>query len=426
MVPLYFSLLYGWTRLFGVSLFASRLMSVFLGMLVLGALYGVGNAALGKRAGAFAACAGAVSLLQVYYSQEVRMYSLTLLLALLSVWAHLRATRKPGVGPLALSFAVNALLMCTHLFAFLIIGVQFLHLLIMRWKDWRGIGIWLAPHVALAVATAVWVSTIDFAELAKVSSYIWKPGLRDFVMAFVMFAGGRATNENPAEHLPSGVSLDLPLAVFMYALAAFGCWCAMRGSNREERGAVFILLAWVLVPATTLFLMAHLWRPCFTYRYVVHTTLPVYLLAGFGWSQLRLPKLRWLSAVVVAVCLLHQATAVAAGPFRVNWTAIGEHLGANAAPTDDIILFQSISRYALDYNHPLTDHRVRVAEVWSELRDEAIASHKRGETVWVVLVRWFDPEKFEAGLRREGIVWQSQDFASWPKARVYRIPAGEQ
>lgn len=426
MVPLYFSILYGWTRLFGTSLIAARALSVILGLTLTAALFAAGNALFGRRAGLFAAIASALSLLHIYYSQEVRMYSLTLLLALLAVWAHLRTVERSDAKSITLSVILNTLLMCTHLFAFLIVGIQFVHLaalFLLRKTDRRFLATWLAPHIILAVLTAVWVSTIDFGALAKVSSYIWKPGFRDLIMAFLIFAGGRATNENPAEHLPTGFSLDLPLAALLYLLAAWGCWRALRGSEDRERNAVFALLLWIAAPALILFFMAHVWRPCFTYRYVVHGTLPLYLLAGFGWTRLRKRPVRFLTAAAVTVCLLHQASAVTEGPFRVNWKSISSYLESHAATTDDIILFQSISDYALRYNHPLKEHRVRVAEVWSELRDQAIESHRRGVPTWVVLVRWFDPEKFEEGLKREGIPFSYSEFASWPKARVYRIPA---
>ena len=84
--PLYYYLLHLWIALFGAGAEAVRLLSVFIGVLIVPALYAVGRRRAGPRAAPDRRRLAAVSPMQVYYSQEVRMYALATLLGLGSVY----------------------------------------------------------------------------------------------------------------------------------------------------------------------------------------------------------------------------------------------------------------------------------------------------------------------------------------------------
>ena len=96
--PLYFELLHLWRALSGDEEAALRLLSAFLGVLTvaltcaLGRRMARGNLSPGGAtlAGLLAALFLAVSRFAVAWSQEIRMYALTSLLAVLAVWAARR------------------------------------------------------------------------------------------------------------------------------------------------------------------------------------------------------------------------------------------------------------------------------------------------------------------------------------------------
>jgi hypothetical protein len=96
--PLYFTLLHGWRALSGDSEAGLRLFSAYLGLLTVGATYTLGrdmargllSPGAARRAGLLAALLLAVSRFAIAWSQEIRMYALATLLAVLAVWAARR------------------------------------------------------------------------------------------------------------------------------------------------------------------------------------------------------------------------------------------------------------------------------------------------------------------------------------------------
>lgn len=84
--PFYYTLLHFWIAFLGSGAVAVRLLSVFVGTLTIPLLYLVGHRLVDSRAATLAALVMAIAPFHVYYSQEVRMYGLVTLLALLSVY----------------------------------------------------------------------------------------------------------------------------------------------------------------------------------------------------------------------------------------------------------------------------------------------------------------------------------------------------
>lgn len=84
--PFYYLLLNLWVRAAGQSAFALRFLSVAFGMLGTVCMYGLAHSLFGSRAGLLAVLVCAMSPVQVYYSQEARMYSLLFLEATVLTW----------------------------------------------------------------------------------------------------------------------------------------------------------------------------------------------------------------------------------------------------------------------------------------------------------------------------------------------------
>src|SRR5215204_3975358 len=88
--PLYLLLLHYWMQLFGDSEFSVRLPSVFFGVFSVGMLYKVGTLLFDKWIGLISAFIMTISAYQIYYSQEARAYTMTVLLALISFYFFLK------------------------------------------------------------------------------------------------------------------------------------------------------------------------------------------------------------------------------------------------------------------------------------------------------------------------------------------------
>ncbi|MDQ4075103.1 MAG: glycosyltransferase family 39 protein [Chloroflexota bacterium] len=99
--PLYYLLLQAWMAFVGVGALQARLLSVLVGVVTLPVMWWVARPLVGRHAAWVATLLLALSPFHVYYSQEVRMYGLVALLALLTVGAwHRRAWWALGVAGL--------------------------------------------------------------------------------------------------------------------------------------------------------------------------------------------------------------------------------------------------------------------------------------------------------------------------------------
>jgi 4-amino-4-deoxy-L-arabinose transferase-like glycosyltransferase len=90
--PVFYLVLHFWQALAGHSQFALRFLSVLFSVLQVPLIYQLGRRLFDPPAGLLAALVGAVSVIQVYYAQEVRMYSLVPLLSLAATYALSRFT----------------------------------------------------------------------------------------------------------------------------------------------------------------------------------------------------------------------------------------------------------------------------------------------------------------------------------------------
>jgi uncharacterized membrane protein len=83
--PFYYLVLKIWTSIFGTSELALRSLSAVLGVGVVYLVWLLGKRFFNKQAGLIAAFIAAIAPLQVYYSQEARMYMLLAFLGCLTV-----------------------------------------------------------------------------------------------------------------------------------------------------------------------------------------------------------------------------------------------------------------------------------------------------------------------------------------------------
>ena len=88
--PLYYYLLHFWILVTGSSEFSVAFFAVVFGLLVLTLAYRLAREVYGRRVGVLTAFLIAISPLNLWYSQEVRMYTLGAFLGLITLYCLLR------------------------------------------------------------------------------------------------------------------------------------------------------------------------------------------------------------------------------------------------------------------------------------------------------------------------------------------------
>ncbi|MBX5468984.1 MAG: glycosyltransferase family 39 protein [Thermoleophilaceae bacterium] len=127
--PLYYALLWPWSRLFGQWEAGLRSLSALAGTALVAVAYAIGRDLASRRAGLVAAALAAVNPLLVWYSQEARAYMLLALLAALSFLFFERALRG-GRRALAAWAIASAAALATHYFAIFMVAPEAAWLLV--------------------------------------------------------------------------------------------------------------------------------------------------------------------------------------------------------------------------------------------------------------------------------------------------------
>jgi len=129
--PLYYELLWLWTRVTGVSETSVRALSALAGAVSVPLVYAVADRLYDRRVGLLAALFFAVSPFYVWYGREARMYAVMTLLALASMYVMLEWLAEED-GPWASRWtyaAVTTGLVYTHAFGALLVFAQNVYVL---------------------------------------------------------------------------------------------------------------------------------------------------------------------------------------------------------------------------------------------------------------------------------------------------------
>jgi mannosyltransferase len=132
--PLYYMMLSVWTKAFGIGPGRTQGLSVAISLLAIPGALWAGWSLFGRRAGYIAAALAAVNPFLTAYAQETRMYSLMLLLSLLTTAAFLNIFVFRRRGYLPLFVLLLALMLYTHNWG-LFMAVGALAALVPCWRE---------------------------------------------------------------------------------------------------------------------------------------------------------------------------------------------------------------------------------------------------------------------------------------------------
>ncbi len=247
--PLYFVLIKMWSHLVPFTSAWLRVPSAVFSALAVWPLFRLGERSGGRMVGVIAALLFTFSNYHYGFAHEVRAYALFTLLATTGMWLLVRAADKPDSGRnamLGLS-ALNVLLVYTHFFGWLAIGVQLLC-------------VFEVPELRPLRRT--------FSSRPRHPHRVFPP----YAAIFFERAGTSVTQGTwvevpPLEELYNMVwrwSNAPVLAVLFLALVIIGSW----RSTAHNLGMRLAVL-WTFVPLMGMFVVSQ-WVPMFLDRYLVY------------------------------------------------------------------------------------------------------------------------------------------------------------
>jgi hypothetical protein len=337
--PLYYVLLYGWTRAFGTSDWALRMFSVAAAMLCFPLIWWIGGQLAGRRGALIACTLYTFCPPAVYYATEGRMYSLLWLFTLCSMAATLRLWRRgTDWGSLALWVLAAAAGLLTHYFfafvlAALCAGLMFMPRRASRWKLILGcvaVALLALPWYAQIPATLKHWRVTDYwlnlrpQDVSRIKSVLFLP------WSYLSLRGEWQTK----------LRYDLINGVVFAALAAYAIFKLRRKLLTPTR----LMLLGCVIAACAGLVVFDLWRKTYA------TDTPRYAFAGFpaaillvGVVLARLPKPprnAFLVAIVLVSCI--GISSMYRAPYRVHPLDFAAKLISQEAHADDLVIVSSI------------------------------------------------------------------------------------
>jgi uncharacterized membrane protein len=286
--PLYYFLLHAWLGL-GENVFELRLLSVALSLLVVALVYALARRWFSERVAVWAMLFTALAPFQIYHAQELRMYALFALGALLYAYAI-----PPSFVFRRSSLLLLGALIALYAHALAILTLVAVNVYLLFKRAWRAQIELVAAQLIALFAFAPWLAILPN-QIGGIQRAYWThaPGLADVLQMLVVF-----TTHLPLPPTLFALALFITLAIFALATLEL-----VRAFRRGAPPALGLVLAFALVPPVLMFALSYVMRPIFVPRGVLISSLAYYILLAY--IVARAPRLVPLTiAVFIALLTL--------------------------------------------------------------------------------------------------------------------------
>jgi len=287
--PLFIILAHFWIDLFGTSESVTRILPALLGTASIPLIYGVAKALFNEKVGLVSAFLMAVSQYQIYYSQDLRYYSLFVLMALVSFYFYISALRIKKNFYFILYALSTILLYYAHDFGLFIIaaqGVYFvlniraLRVTILKWL--------LSQLIILAGLLPAIIPAFHETVTGRVGpDWLPEPTFWTPLMTFMLYIGSGLDYPAPGTLILSILFLFLGTFLFSYIsgkkrwFASLKCLTREFTTGSDKRNGLLLLSLWLLVPILTPLVLSEIIKPMYHHRYMICASPAFYMLIAF-------------------------------------------------------------------------------------------------------------------------------------------------
>lgn len=290
MPPLYYFCLHIWMG-FGHQVWFIRVLNVIINLGTIGFLYGVVKSLWGRPAGLWAGLFAAISPLQIYHAQDIRMYALLAFTQMGYLFFFLKIWKKGTDQALSrwmwvglVFFGVSALY--THNLAILLLAAPNLVLIIRR--EWKVFFRLVAAQLVIVIAALPWLLVLP-GQIAKVQRAFWtpKPGLIEILQSIIFFHAS----------LPLPVILMAVAVILSAQVVALLILTLVKQSQRDP--GILLLVCATLLPPILLFIISYAMRPVYVTRAFITSSLAYDGLLGWMVTRGKVRGVRFLAAGMV-------------------------------------------------------------------------------------------------------------------------------
>jgi 4-amino-4-deoxy-L-arabinose transferase-like glycosyltransferase len=463
--PFWQLLMYGWSQLAGQSEFALRFLAALAGVVQIPLVWQLARRleirdwGLETKPYRFPSLQSPVSSLQspvsslpmvsvlfvtlspilVFYSQEARMYTIVVALALASLWATAFLIRKPTARRAALFVLVNGVMTGYHYYSVLLVGAE---IIVLGWVALRArlpYPTWVLYATAVITAVAPLAGWMLFAPgfgetltIVLASRVESQPGPGAFLDGLWRDLSFGAIRWQPAHAWVGYLSLPLVM-VGVVRVAPRGLAPVPTDDKRMEMGLSLLLVAAVMIPL----LVSVLFFRTLATRYILFVAPLLCILAALGLNWIN--QLDWRLGglwLIVALMVVGAGLLTYLGPYRKSdYRAMAQSLLQQFDPEDGILLEAPRQHLLAKYYLPegltfYTAPHVELPDYWpvnappvvpEEMDDRLQEYLRRHRTLWLILTAEDEVDKGEFVPKYLTAVSFRQECEDWLDVRLCRF-----
>jgi uncharacterized membrane protein len=383
-VPLYLIIEYAWWHTISPSVNALRLLSILISVATLAALYWGALRIWGGWAAIMASQCFALSKHFIFYGQEIRMYGLMYLFALVS-WLLLHTALQNKRWAWILHAIANLLLMQTHILGVCNLAAQFFFLVIYDRRAIRRIVTWSAAHAMIALSVVPWL--LQYKTFEKGLEWIPVPGIGTLARTyFLVYTGSTSVVDYPLPMTPLWITALIAVPAAILGLRAM--W-----RDKEKRPTAIMLLCWMLTPPALMYIASHVLVPSYVDRYALYAAFPAFILIGGGFATMPRPARYTLCPILIALYTF--GAAQIQRPIRPDIATAADYIRFDREPTDRIVTRGMGYELCLDVYMPNIEKEGYLLRIPIK---RAIREVQRGQRTWIVIdpmhaefARWWQP-----------------------------------
>jgi mannosyltransferase len=280
MPPLYYFLLHYWMFL-GQQLWLLRILSVLLSLGSVLLVYWVVKALVNWKAGLWAAFLAAISPLQIYHAQDLRMYALLELAQLGYIWYFSQIWKNPNLERKDWKNWVGlvvcgGLAMYSHNLAIFVLVVPNLFLIFKT--NWRLLFRLVIAQLVIGLTAMPWLLFLP-GQISKIQGAFWtpRPGFVEIIQAIIMFTAALPLS-GILLIIAAVLSIEVLIIVVMEAI-----------KEKEKKDELGFLACYALLPPLLIFIVSYVMRPVFVPRGFLVSSMAYYGIAGVviskNWSK---------------------------------------------------------------------------------------------------------------------------------------------
>jgi mannosyltransferase len=358
--PLYYVLVWLWSRVFGLSEAGLRSFSALCGTLLIPVMWSLGRRLVSERVGLVAALLTAINPFLVWYSQEARSYALLTLLCAATLLALVHVLESPTRRRLLAWSLLCALALCAHYFAAIVIVPEAVWLLVALRRQGRLDGTSLLLSLGPIALMAAALAPLAIHQNDGRANYI------------ALYSGSlpyRLAQFMKQDIVGFAQPIKIVLSLIGCLLVALAGWLLLWRTSRRERSAVAMPLAVALAGVVLTVLTAVLVTDYVNTRNLLPTWPALAVVVGTGFGAARAGRLGLVGLAALSALSVGCITSVIVVPgyHRDDWRGAARALGPATAPraiVSDVVANDSLAPYARGVSlYPPAGMPIREADV---------------------------------------------------------------